>query len=103
MRGTAWSPSPADDARRPVSPTDLVGPVCETGDTFARRRPLPALQPHAVLAILDTGAYGSVMSSTYNARPLAAMVMVDGERWAVIRPRQPVEALWAAESVPAWL
>ncbi len=102
----AWHgvvPVSATDAVRPVSATDLVGPVCETGDTFARRRLLPTLRPNAVLAILDTGAYGSVMSSTYNARPLAAMAMVDGERWAVIRPRQPVEALWENESVPAWL
>ena len=94
--------SPAD-AAAPVAATDVVGPVCETGDTFARQRLLPAFRPGAVLAILDAGAYGSVMSSTYNARPLAAQVMVDGERWAVTRPRQPVEALWAAETIPDWL
>ena len=94
--------SPAD-AVAPVSATDVVGPVCETGDTFARQRMLPAFQPGALVAILDAGAYGSVMSSTYNARPLAAQVMVDGGRWAVIRPRQAVEALWAAESVPEWM
>ena len=102
----AWHgmvPVSAADAVAPVFPADVVGPVCETGDTFARQRALPALQPGAVVAILDTGAYGSVMSSTYNARPLAAQVMVDGERWAVIRPRQPVEALWANETVPEWL
>lgn len=102
----AWHgviPVHAADARAPVAPTDIVGPVCETGDTFARQRPLPELLPGAVVAILDCGAYGSVMSSTYNARPLAAQVMVDGGRWAVIRPRQPVEALWAGESSPAWL
>ena len=91
------------DALAPVADTDVVGPVCETGDTFARSRRLPALAPHALVAILDAGAYGSVMSSTYNARPLAAQVMVDGDRWAVIRPRQPVEALWAGETVPGWL
>ncbi len=91
------------DALAPAAATDIVGPVCETGDTFARRRPLPALSPNARVAILDTGAYGSVMSSTYNARPLAAQVMVDGDRWAVIRPRQPVEAMWASETTPGWL
>ncbi len=96
-------PVSATDALGPVSETDVVGPVCETGDTFARRRALPALRPDAVVAILDTGAYGSVMSSTYNARPLAAQAMVDGERWAVIRPRQPVETMWANEVIPAWL
>ena len=90
------------DARAKAMPTDVVGPVCETGDTFARQRLLPALQQDAKVAILDAGAYGSVMSSTYNARPLAAQVMVDGDRWAVIRPRQPVEAMWAAETIPGW-
>ena len=94
--------SPADAAAA-CSPTDVVGPVCETGDTFARQRSLPNLAANARVAILDTGAYGSVMSSTYNARPLAAQVMVDGDRWTVIRPRQPVEAMWASETIPAWI
>ena len=61
---------------------------------------LPPLAPNARLAILDAGAYGSVMSSTYNSRPLAAQVMVDGSRWSVIRARQPVEALWARRNRP---
>ncbi len=91
------------DAMAPVAPVDVVGPVCESGDTFARSRPLPALASQSQVAILDTGAYGSVMSSTYNARPLAAQVMVDGARWSVIRARQPHEALWAGETVPDWL
>ncbi len=91
------------DAAAPTVPTDIVGPVCESGDIFARQRPLPLLRAGARLAILDAGAYGSVMSSTYNARPLAAQVMIDGGRWAVTRPRQPVESLWADERVPAWL
>ena len=102
----AWHgvvPVGAAEAMARVSPADVVGPVCETGDTFARARLLPELQPHARVAILDAGAYGSVMSSTYNARPLAAEVMVDGGRWSVIRPRQEPEAMWANESVPAWL
>ena len=102
----AWHgivPVSAVDAVRAVLPADIVGPVCETGDTFARARALPALAVNARLAILDAGAYGSVMSSTYNARPLAAEVMVDGSRWSVIRTRQPVEALWAAETIPDWL
>ena len=102
----AWHgvvPLSAVDAVAAVSPADLVGPVCETGDTFARDRLMPQLKPHARVAILDAGAYGSVMSSTYNARPLAAEVLVDEGRWAVIRPRQPMEAMWANEQVPAWL
>ena len=55
------------------------------------------------MAILDTGAYGAVMSSTYNARPLAAQALVDGRRWATIRARQTVEALWDGERVPDWI
>lgn len=102
----AWHgivPVSAVDAVAPGEAADVVGPVCETGDTFARGRPMPPLGAGSRLAILDAGAYGSVMSSTYNARPLAAQVMVDGARWAVIRARQPVETLWAGESVPDWL
>ncbi len=102
----AWHgivPVSARDAVAPTEPFDIVGPVCETGDTFARARALPPLAPHAKVAILDAGAYGSVMSSTYNARPLAAQVLVDGGRWATIRERQAPEAMWAAERVPDWL
>src|ERR1700738_3156175 len=62
----------------PVSPCDVVGPVCETGDTFARGRLLPSLSAGARVAILDAGAYGAVMSSPYNARPRAAEVLIDG-------------------------
>ena len=96
-------PVSARDAVAPAAPAHLVGPVCETGDTLARDRLLPELSCGALVAILDTGAYGSVMSSTYNARPLAAQALVDGERWATIRPRQPVEALWDGERVPDWI
>lgn len=102
----AWHgivPVSAADAVRPATGADVVGPVCETGDTFARGRALPDLAPGARVAILDAGAYGAVMSSTYNARPLAAQALIDGERWSVIRARQPVEALWADERVPEWL
>lgn len=94
--------SPVDAARAPV-PADIVGPVCESGDTFARHRALAELAPGARVAILDAGAYGSVMSSTYNARPLAAEAMVDGERWATIRARQTPEQMWEAERIPDFL
>ncbi|MBV8916241.1 MAG: diaminopimelate decarboxylase [Acetobacteraceae bacterium] len=102
----AWHaivPVSAVDALAPAAPADIVGPVCETGDTFARSRILPMVRPSSRLAILDAGAYGSVMSSTYNARPLAAEVLVDGGRWSVIRARQKLEDLWAGETVPEWL
>ncbi len=96
-------PVAATDLVAPATPCDIVGPVCETGDTFAKSRALPPLAPHAKVAILDAGAYGSVMSSTYNARPLAAQVLVDGDRWTTIRARQSPEAMWADETVPAWI
>jgi len=100
----AWHgivPVSAVDAVRPTQPAAIVGPVCESGDTFARSRQVPDLAPNARVAILDAGAYGAVMSSTYNARPLAAEVWVDGDRWSVIRDRQPVDALWERERLPA--
>jgi diaminopimelate decarboxylase len=90
-------------AKAPTSPADIVGPVCETGDTFARGRMLPELAAGDFVALLDAGAYGAVMSSTYNARPLAAAAMVDGEQWAVIRDRQTHRALWKGESVPEFI
>jgi diaminopimelate decarboxylase len=100
----AWHgivPLAAVDAVAPVSPCDVVGPICESGDTFARQRSLPMLSPGAMVAILDAGAYGAVMSSPYNARPRAAEVLVDGATWTIIRPRQTLEALWADEIIPA--
>jgi diaminopimelate decarboxylase len=102
----AWHgivPVSAVDHVTAASPADVVGPVCESGDVFARGRDLPALNAGSRVAILDAGAYGAVMSSTYNARPLAAAALVDGARWAVIRPRQPVQALWADDQIPGWL
>jgi len=88
------------DATGPVEIADIVRPICETGDSFARDRALPCLAPGARVAILDAGAYGAVMSSTYNARPLLPIVMVDGDRWAVVRDRQLHEDLWAGERIP---
>ncbi len=99
----AWHgivPVSAADAARPVVPADVVGPVCETGDTFARNRLLPPLAPGARVAILDAGAYGSVMSSTYNARPFAAAAMVESGGWSLIRPRQTIAELWRDERIP---
>jgi diaminopimelate decarboxylase len=86
-----------------VRAVDVVGPVCESGDTFARARRLPALAAGDRVAMLDAGAYGAVMSSTYNARPLAPIALVDGPRWAVIRARQTHAELWHGECVPEFL
>jgi len=88
-------------ARRTVV-ADVVGPICETGDTFCRDRPLPNVQAGDHLAILSAGAYGSVMSGTYNTRPLAAEVLVHRKRSALVRARQPVEAVWAGEKPATW-
>jgi diaminopimelate decarboxylase len=87
----------------PAAPADVVGPVCESGDTFARDRALPSLEPGELVAFLDAGAYGAVMSSTYNLRPLAAEVMVDGARFAVVRDRQSYDALLGAGRLPPWM
>ena len=102
----AWHgivPVAPGNATAATAPADVVGPVCESSDTFARQRPMPPLRADAVVAILDAGAYGAVMSSTYNARPLAPIVMIDGDRWFVIRNRQPIATLWEGEIVPEFL
>ena len=88
------SPRPGD--RRPY---EVVGPICESSDIFGRNRLLPPLEPGDLVAILDTGAYGSVMGSTYNRRPLPPEVLVDGDTWRVIRRRQTVEDMLALEDL----
>lgn len=85
-----------------VAPADVVGPICESGDTFARNRGLPRLEPGSLVAFLDAGAYGAAMSSTYNNRPLAAEVLVDGDRFATVRERQTQDALLAGQRLPEW-
>jgi diaminopimelate decarboxylase len=79
---------------------DVVGPVCESSDAFARDRSLPRVQAGDLVAVMSAGAYGFAMASTYNSRPLAAEVMVSGGRWETIRPRQPLEAISAGETIP---
>ncbi|MEZ4399161.1 MAG: diaminopimelate decarboxylase [Kofleriaceae bacterium] len=80
-----------------VQVTDVVGPICETGDFLARDRELPALQQGDLLAIGAAGAYGMTMASNYNTRPRAAEVMVDGGRWRVIRERETLAHLLVGE------
>lgn len=92
---------PAADA--PLRPVDVVGPVCETGDTFARQRPLPPLAADDLVVFHTAGAYGAAMSSTYNSRPLVPEVLVNGDRFAVVRARPSYEEMLALESLPDWL
>ncbi len=92
---------PAMDRRHAVY--DVVGPVCETTDLFARDRDLPELADGDLVAFLTAGAYGAVMASAYNARPPAPEVLVNGERWSVVRPRLDYDALIGLDSLPDWL
>jgi len=75
------------------SPWDIVGPICESSDVFARARSLPELRVDDLVAVLDTGAYGAVMASNYNRRPLASEVLVQNGEWRVIRRRQTVDEM----------
>jgi diaminopimelate decarboxylase len=82
---------------------NVVGPVCETGDTFARGREMDEVQAGDLVVFRTAGAYAAAMSSTYNSRPLTPEVLVDGSRWAVVRPRIDIDRLIAADRVPDWL
>ena len=87
----------------PVAPVDVVGPVCETGDTFARGVDLPRLGAGDLVAFRSAGAYGAVMASEYNSRPLVPEVLVAGDRYAVIRPRPSIDEMLARDAIPPWL
>ncbi len=103
------------DAHQPIRPVaepraganlatiDVVGPVCESGDVLAAERDLPPLNDGDLIVIGAAGAYGAVMSSTYNTRPLASEVLVDGARFAIVRPRQQYRALIGQDRLPPWL
>jgi diaminopimelate decarboxylase len=92
---------PAPDAARVTY--DIVGPICETGDTFATARSLPAMKPGDLIVFKTAGAYGASMSSTYNQRLLVPEVLVKGPDYAVTRPRQTYEELLGLDRAPAWL
>ena len=82
---------------------DIVGGVCESGDYFAKDRRIAAVREGDYLALLSAGAYGFVMASNYNTRPLAAEVLVNGNKCALVRERQPVKAIWSGEKIAGWL
>jgi diaminopimelate decarboxylase len=82
---------------------NIVGPICETGDTFARERDMDRVEAGDLVAFTTAGAYGATMANTYNSRGLVPEAMVAGEEWAIVRDRQPIEALIAADMLPPWL
>ena len=94
---------------RAVEPTgetfvaNIVGPICETGDTFARAREMDQVKAGDLVAFMTAGAYGATMANTYNSRGLVPEAMVNGGDWAIVRERQPVEALIEADRLPPWL
>jgi len=94
---------PVRHSNLPQITADVVGPVCETGDYIALGRKMEGVKQGDLLAVMSAGAYGAVMASTYNSRPLVPEVLVDGDRWHVIRPRKSIAELIALDSVPEWV
>lgn len=92
-------PAPGVETR----PYDVVGPVCESGDTFARARALPPLAAGELIAFRSAGAYGAVMASEYNSRPLVPEVLVKGDHYAVIRARPSYIEMVNRDTIPEWL
>ncbi len=88
---------------RPMMSSDVVGGVCESGDYFCKDRPLPKFTEGEHIALMSAGAYGFAMASNYNARPLAAEILVNDRRAAVARERQPVKEIWSGEKIAPWL
>jgi diaminopimelate decarboxylase len=82
--------------------SDVVGPICESGDYFCKDRPLPKLGEGDCIALLSAGAYGSVMGSNYNSRGLPTEVLVNGRKSAVVRQRQAIADIWANETIAVW-
>jgi diaminopimelate decarboxylase len=96
---------PVAEVRSDMSPIqqDIVGPVCETGDFLAEDRTLPPLEAGDLIAVMTAGAYGAVMSSPYNSRLLIPEVLVDGDKYAVVRPRPSYDEMIGADRLPPWL
>jgi diaminopimelate decarboxylase len=92
----AWHKIEAVTPRGASWTANVVGPVCETGDTFATARVMDRVEAGDLVAFRTAGAYAAAMSSTYNSRPLTPEVLVDGDRWEIIRPRIDVDALIGA-------
>ncbi|MCA3254579.1 MAG: diaminopimelate decarboxylase [Alphaproteobacteria bacterium] len=99
----AWHDIRAVRPRAETTTATVVGPVCETGDTFATRRTVDAVEAGDLVAFMTAGAYGATMASTYNSRPLVAEVMVHGADWAEVRPRETLEDLIGRDRIAPWL
>lgn len=99
----AWHRIEAIQPRGSKRTANVVGPVCETGDTFATGREMDAVEAGDLVVFRTAGAYAAAMASTYNSRPLTPEVLVDGDRWAIVRPRIDVDRLIANDRMPEWL
>jgi diaminopimelate decarboxylase len=99
----AWHDIQAVEPQGERFRANIVGPICETGDTFARTREMDQVVAGDLVAFMTAGAYGATMANTYNSRGLVPEAMVSEDRWAIVRDRQPIEALIAADRLPPWL
>ena len=86
-----------------VAPIDIVGPVCESGDTFAKQREMPSVADGEMIAFRSAGAYGAVMSSEYNSRPMIPEILVDGNQFAIVRPRPTLDEMLSRDKIPEWM
>ncbi|KKW93375.1 MULTISPECIES: diaminopimelate decarboxylase [Sphingobium] len=99
----AWHDIRAVHPKGSRAAANVVGPVCETGDTFAMHRDMDVVGAGDLVAFMTAGAYGATMASTYNSRALTPEVLVSGDKWAVVRARPPIEALINGDSIPDWV
>jgi diaminopimelate decarboxylase len=99
----AWHDIRAVTPNGAAMTANIVGPICESGDSFAKKRAMDAVGPGDLVTFMTAGAYGATMANTYNSRALTPEVLVNGDQWAVVRERQPIEALIAADKLPPWV
>lgn len=99
----AWHDIRAVHPKGDRAAANVVGPVCETGDTFAMHRDMDVVDAGDLVAFMTAGAYGATMASTYNSRALTPEVLVSGDKWAVVRARPPIETLIEGDSIPDWV
>ena len=99
----AWHDIRAVHPKGDRAAANVVGPVCETGDTFAMHRDMDVVGAGDLVAFMTAGAYGATMASTYNSRALTPEVLVSGDKWAVVRARPPIRALIEGDSIPDWV